>query len=136
LQPGSPPGRQFLVGYLGCGHGHTPFEQLGQVPGSAPLTGAGIRRRAARRHRRWQDGARHEAARLSPLPKRGTNGAGLLDVDEAGLLADRRAAPFSFGYGGSDDAMRALTALARQRLPWSRPSGTACGQHALMTPDS
>jgi hypothetical protein len=70
------------------------------------------------------------------LPDRRTKGAGLLEVDEAGLLADPAGGIFSFGLGGSDDAMRALTALARQRLPWSRPSGAASGQPALTTPKS
>ena len=43
LLPSSPLGRQFLAGYLGFGHGHTLFEQLGpgQVPGTAPLTAGG-----------------------------------------------------------------------------------------------
>ena len=96
-------GRQVPAGYLGFGHGHALFEQpgLGQVPGTAPLTTGGIRRRAPRRHRRWQDVAPHEARAVISAAVAREEWRGPLDLNEAGPLADLADDTFSFGFSGA-----------------------------------
>ena len=118
LLSGSPRGRQFLAGYLGSGHGHALSEQLGpgQVPGPAPLTAGGIRPRALRRHRRRQDVAPHQARAVISAAEAREEWRGLLDLDEAGPLADLAGGTLCFGFSGAGEAMWALTALAAQEL--------------------
>jgi hypothetical protein len=118
LLSGSPRGRQFLAGYLGSGHGHALFERLGpgQVPGPAPLTAGGIRPRALRRHRRRQDVAPHQARAVISAAEAREEWRGLLDLDEAGPLADLAGGTLCFGFSGDGEAMWALTALAAQEL--------------------
>ena len=111
----SPLGRQFLAGFLGFEFGQELLDQLGlgQVPGTVALTAGGVQHRAPGRRRRWQDVAPHEAGAVIRAAVAQGEWRGLLGLDEVMLLA--ALADDTFGFG-EDEAVQALTALAKQEL--------------------
>ena len=113
----SPLGRQFLVGFLGFDFGQKLFDQLGlgQVPGTVALAAGGVQHRAPGRRRRWQDVAPHEAGAVIRAAVAQEEWRGLLGLDEVTLLAALADDTFGFGFG-EDEAVQALTALAKQEL--------------------
>jgi hypothetical protein len=115
---GSPLGRQLLAGYLGFGFEGALFGDLGlgEVPGVSALRPRGAPRRRQRPARGWRDVAPAEVqAVISAAVQRG-EWRELAERDELDLLGDLADTTFHFGFGGGDEAVWGLTALAEQEL--------------------
>ncbi len=115
---GSPLGRQFLAGYLGWGFERSLFEELelGEVPGTSPLLAPGAGYQRPLRRRGWQEVAPGEARAVIGAAVRRGEWHELAERDELGLLSDLAATTSGFGFGGGDEAVWGLTALAKEEL--------------------
>ncbi len=118
---GSPLGRQFLAGYLGYGFERSLFEELGlgEVPGTSMLVSGETRHhhpRRPRRSKRWQEAAQEKARAVIAAAVRRGEWRELVERDELGLLADLAGSTYGFGFGGGDEAVWGLTALAKEEL--------------------
>ncbi len=114
----SPLGRHFLTGWLGSGFERRLFEELGlgEVPGTSMLLAPGTKHERPRRHRGWQEVEPAEAQALIGAAVRRCEWRELLERDELELLADLAASTSGFGFGGGDEAVWGLTALAKEEL--------------------
>jgi hypothetical protein len=114
----SPLGRQFLVGWLGFGFERWLFEELelAEVPGISMLRAPGTRRHRTRRRRAWQEVEPEEARALIGTAVRRGEWRELLERDELGLLSELAAGTSGFGFGGGEEAVWGLTALAKEEL--------------------
>ena len=124
----SPLGRQFLVGYLDIGE--SPFESglfeqlgLGSVSGSSVQLTAGrvwprrLRRpRRSLRSRSWRDVSAAEVRALIGAAVAREQWRELAGMGELELLADLATFTYRFGFGGGDEVVWALTALAKEEL--------------------
>ena len=114
----SPLGRQFLAGWLGLGFEGRLFDELrlGEVPGTSMLRSLGTRHQRPRRGRAWQEVEPEEARTLIGAAVRRGEWRELLERDELGLLGDLACSTSGFGFGGGDEAVWGLTALAKEEL--------------------
>ena len=114
----SPLGRQFLVGWLGSRFEMQLFEELGlgEVPGTSVLRAPGARYQRPRRRRGWQEVEPAEARTLIGAAVTRGEWRELLERDELGLLGDLADITFGSGFGGGDEAVWGLTALAKEEL--------------------
>jgi hypothetical protein len=114
----SPLGRQFLAGYLGSGFAWSLFEELGlgTPTGTAVLRRRGIRLRRPRRSREWHEVTPEEARAVIGAAVRRGEWRERLRRDELGLLGDLADSTFGFGFGGGDEAVWGLAAMARAEL--------------------
>ncbi len=114
----SPLGRQLLADHLGYGFETALFEELGlgEVPGTARLRSGRERWHRARRTRRWQEVTADEARAVIGTAVGRGEWRELAERDELGLLGDLAGTTPGFGFGGGDDAVWALTALAKEEL--------------------
>jgi hypothetical protein len=114
----SPLGRQFLADWLGSGFERSLFEELGlgKVPGTVMLRSPGAGHQHPRRRREWQEVEPAEVRALIGAAVRRGEWREFLESDEVSLLADLAGCTFSFGFGGGDEAVWGLTALAKEEL--------------------
>ena len=116
---GSPLGRQFLADHLGYGFEMSLFEELGlgEAPGRARLQpGRTHRARRPRPTRSWPEVAPDEARAVVGAAVSRGEWRELAERDELGLLGDLADTTFGFGFGGGDEAVWGLTALAKEEL--------------------
>lgn len=114
----SPLGRQFLAGWLGPGFERRLFAELGlgEVPGTSMLLAPGTEAQRPRRRKGWQEVEPAEARALIGAAVRRGEWRELLERDELGLLGDLASDAVGFGFGGGDEAVWGLTALAKEEL--------------------
>lgn len=115
---GSPLGRQFLADHLGYGFAMSLFDELGlgDVPGVARLSTGPDRVRRRQRGRGWQEVTADEARAVIGAAVRRGEWRELAHRDELGLLGDLAGSTEGFGFGGGDEAVWGLTALAKDEL--------------------
>ncbi|HEY2549854.1 MAG TPA: hypothetical protein VGI64_04690 [Streptosporangiaceae bacterium] len=119
---GSPLGRQLLVRYLGFGSERSVLEELGLAAssGSSVLRAVSqrprrLQRPRRRRSREWHQVPTDEARAVIAAAVARGEWRELSDRAELDLLTDLAETSFGFGFGG-DEAIWALTALAKQEL--------------------
>lgn len=116
---GSPLGRQVLADHLGQRFAMSLFDELGlgEVQGTATLQPGGARRKnRPRRSRALQEVTPEEARAVIGAAVGRGEWHDLAERDELALLGDLADTTFGFGFGGGDEAVWRLTALAKEEL--------------------
>lgn len=113
----SPLGRQLLASYVGWGPGGSLEDALFKRLGLGPVPGRSALRAAGARTQRWQDVPASLAGKVvgAAVEWRSWREQ-LADIGESGLLADLAGVSSLFGFGGGDEELWGLTALAAREL--------------------